>query len=113
MHGINLKKGINEKGVPLSELSKSLGITPQALNSILKANDVRSGTIEKICDVLDVDINYFYKGTKYEVKSTDSTCNLNDTSKDLLIANLRGQIEAYKVALGIKGVDVETLVNAG
>ena len=113
MNGINLKKGINEKGVSLSELSKSLGITPQALNSILKANDVRSGTIEKICDVLDVDINYFYKGTKYEVKSTDSTCNLNDTSKDLLIANLRGQIEAYKVALGIKGVDVETLVNAG
>ncbi|MGN1230169.1 MAG: helix-turn-helix domain-containing protein [Prevotella sp.] len=112
MNGINLKNGILRKGISLSDLSKSLGITPQALNSILKANDVRSGTIEKLCDVLNVDICYFYEGTKYLKRSSESVDPTTQTDKDLLIANLRGQIEAYKVALGIKGADIDSIVNA-
>ena len=60
MKGKVLKSKIAEINVTQLELAGRLGTTPQSLSSILHAKDVRSGTIEKIAQVLDVPVSFFY-----------------------------------------------------
>lgn len=60
MEGKVLKSKIAEINVTQLELAGRLGTTPQSLSSILHAKDVRSGTIEKIAQVLDVPVSFFY-----------------------------------------------------
>ena len=55
-----MKSKIAEINVTQLELAGRLGTTPQSLSSILHAKDVRSGTIEKIAQVLDVPVSFFY-----------------------------------------------------
>lgn len=60
MDGKKLKQKIAELGITQLDLANRLGSTPQSLSSILHAKDVRSGTIEKIAQVLNVSIGFFY-----------------------------------------------------
>lgn len=60
MEGKVLKSKIAEINVTQLELAGRLGTTPQSLSSILHAKDVRSGTIEKIAQVLEVPVSFFY-----------------------------------------------------
>ena len=60
MEGKVLKQKIAELDVTQLDLANRLGTTPQSLFSILHAKDVRSGTIEKIAQVLDVSVSFFY-----------------------------------------------------
>lgn len=63
MDGKALKNKIAEANVTQLELAGRLGTTPQSLSSILHAKDVRSGTIEKIAQVLGVPVSFFYGET--------------------------------------------------
>lgn len=60
MTGQCLKEKILLAKVPLSVIAERLGITAQSLNSCFKGKDVRSNTIERIAEVLDVDMSFFY-----------------------------------------------------
>lgn len=66
MDGKTLKNKIAEANVTQLELAGRLGTTPQSLSSILHAKDVRSGTIEKIAQVLGVSVSFFYGETSYK-----------------------------------------------
>ena len=60
MTGKELKLKIAQLNVSASTIAKKLGISPQALNSSLCAKDVRSGTIERIAQVLNVPVSFLY-----------------------------------------------------
>lgn len=60
MEGKFLKKKLLEINKSQKELAAQLGITAQSVSAILSAKDVRSGTIEKIAQVLGVSVSFFY-----------------------------------------------------
>ena len=60
MEGKVLKRKMMELNKTQKELSELLGITAQSVNAILSAKDVRSGTIERIAQVLNVPIGFFF-----------------------------------------------------
>ncbi len=60
MEGKILKHKLMELNKTQKELSELLGITSQSVNAILSAKDVRSGTIERIAQVLNVPVSFFF-----------------------------------------------------
>lgn len=60
MTGQELKEKVQLANVPFNVLAERLGITAQSLNSCFKVKDVRSNTIEKIAEVLGVNMSFFY-----------------------------------------------------
>lgn len=60
MDGKTLKEKIRLTGKSQRQIAELLGITPQSVNAILSASDVRSGTIEKLANVLHLPISFFY-----------------------------------------------------
>lgn len=102
MTGEQLKKRVKATGFAQKQLAEALNVTPQTVTSMFSANDVRSSTLERLCDVLGVKINFFYEGTEYAV--SDKGNGLADVvDKDNMIMLLRGQVMAYEKALGVMG----------
>lgn len=60
MNGKILKEKLRHIGKSQKELADMLGVTPQSVNAILSASDVRSGTIERLAKVLKLPMSYFY-----------------------------------------------------
>lgn len=60
MTGERIKFLLDELGVTQKALSEMLGVTPQSVSAIIAASDVRSGTLEKIANVLGVPMSRFY-----------------------------------------------------
>ncbi|MBP3768436.1 MAG: helix-turn-helix transcriptional regulator [Prevotella sp.] len=60
MSGEELKKKLAETGISLTKISGMLGKTPQQLDQALNAKDVKTGLVEDLCRVLNVDIAFFY-----------------------------------------------------
>ena len=60
MTGEELKRKLEATGVSQAKIAEMLGIFPQSLNKTLQADDVKSGLIEKLCQILDKDISFFY-----------------------------------------------------
>lgn len=60
MTGRELKKKIQEINITVKDLADKLNMSPQALNTIFNVADVKSGTLEKIADVLKVNMSFFY-----------------------------------------------------
>lgn len=73
MTGKELKTKITSLGRTVTEVSSLLEMTPQALNTIFNVSDVKSGTIEKLCRVLNVSITYFYP--EYATDTTNTNMN--------------------------------------
>ncbi len=60
MTGKDLKEKIAQQNISALAIAKKLGISPQALNSTFNAADVKSGTLERIAEVLGVKMSFFY-----------------------------------------------------
>lgn len=60
MTGKDFKIAIKRTGTPLTEVATGLGILLQSLYTYFRADDVKSGTIEKVAQVLGVPVGYFY-----------------------------------------------------
>lgn len=63
MKGDHVRKKIRLSGKRLNDIAVKMGISPQALNNILNADDVRTGSLERIAEAMNVPINYFYGDT--------------------------------------------------
>ena len=92
MKGIDLKEKLNATHIPLAEISRRMGISPQSLNSVFNSEDVKSGTLEKLSHVLEVPLAYFY-GDSYNVQGNNNALATGDhstanSSDDRLIALL-------------------------
>lgn len=60
MTGPELKKILSSKDIPLKELSAKLGILPQQLSVTFKSKEIKTGLLEKICEALNVQFDFFY-----------------------------------------------------
>lgn len=60
MDGQKLKDKLLSQRVPFNEIAERLGITAQSLNSCFKVKDVRSNTLERIAEVINVKMSFFY-----------------------------------------------------
>ena len=60
MTGKELKQLLQPLETPQVAIAEMLHITPQAFQNKLKVKDVGSGLIETLCELLNVDITFFY-----------------------------------------------------
>lgn len=113
MSGSEVKKAISESGVSLSEVARRLGISAQALNSKLHANDVKLSTLEEIAKAINKSVYdlvenpkhihlvvsekytpYSYTGVDYATKIKELEERLRE--KDDLITALQQTIKLYE-----------------
>ena len=104
MNGEQLKKRVRATGKSQKQVAEAMNVTPQTVAAMFTAQDVRSSTLERLCDVLGVKMNYFYDGTDYAVDEYQNGSGLaEEIDKDKMIMLLKGQIMAYEKALGAIG----------
>lgn len=72
MRGIDVKKKIIESGVSFKVVSEKMNVSPQALQNILKASDMKVGVLSRIAKAINKNIYFFLE--EYE-KATLSTQN--------------------------------------
>ena len=61
MSGKEVKKILKDEGISIAELTRLLGFnSEQATHSVLKADDVKSGILEKIASVTNRSVLIFY-----------------------------------------------------
>lgn len=60
MTGEQLKRILYVAGIPQNELAKKLGTSQQNLYAALKSQDIKTGFLERLCEVLDVKMAFFY-----------------------------------------------------
>lgn len=63
MTGKKLKEKLVQAGITQKELANRLNVTPQSVTAVINANDVKSGTLERIAEVLGVGMDFFYPTT--------------------------------------------------
>lgn len=61
MEGKLLKEKLRQTGKTFREIAALAGMSPQLLNQTFNADDVRSGTIEKILQGLGLPMSYLYE----------------------------------------------------
>lgn len=62
MNGNQVKKILQEKGIPIAELARKLNMSRQALSSVLSNDDVKTGLLERTALILGEPVTYFYTG---------------------------------------------------
>ena len=60
MSGEQLDKILKDAGFVKAEIARLLGVPPQSVNQSLNAQDVKTGFLEDLCKVLNVDMGFFY-----------------------------------------------------
>lgn len=109
MNGSELRQILTKRNITINELAEKLHMSQPNLSNQFRVQDVKSGILERICDALDVKMDFFYEGTKYlnDSSSSDDSPGLNqlaeqptegmsDSDKDKEISYLRGQIKVLE-----------------
>ncbi len=60
MRGETIRQRLSQVGTTQTELAQLLNVSPQAVSGILSAADVRTSIVERICEVLNLPISFFY-----------------------------------------------------
>ena len=109
MNGPELRQILTKRNISVNELAEKLNMSQPNLSNQFRVQDVKSGVLERICDALDVKMDFFYEGTKYldDSSSLDNSLSLNhrderptegmsDNDNDKEISYLRGQIKVLE-----------------
>lgn len=109
MNGPELRQILTKRNISINELAEKLNMSQPNLSNQFRVQDVKSGVLERICDALDVKMDFFYEGTKYLDDSSSSenslgldhlderpTEGMSDNDKDKEISYLRGQIKVLE-----------------
>lgn len=80
MTGDRIKFLLDELGVTQKALSEMLGVTPQSVSAIIAASDVRSGTLEKIANVLGVPMSRFFQNDAATITNESSELHVRNNS---------------------------------
>ena len=109
MNGPELRQILTKRNISVNELAEKLNMSEPNLSNQFRVQDVKSGVLERICDALDVKMDFFYEGTKYldDSSSLENSLSLNhlderptegmsDNDKDREISYLRGQIKVLE-----------------
>jgi transcriptional regulator with XRE-family HTH domain len=101
MKGEELRKRLKDTSFSMTEIANRLGVLPQNLYSAFNADDVNSGLLEKLSDVLGIPISYFY-GDSYNVTGNNNATGNNNTvnaSDDRLLQLLLNKDEQLTMAM--------------
>lgn len=99
MTGKELKKILLENKIVLKELAIKLNTSQPGFSQALGNKEVKTGLLEKICEALNVKLDYFYSGTKYLDSTSDSSEDEKKfIDKDEEILYLKGKLSAMKDA---------------
>ncbi|MCM1347732.1 MAG: hypothetical protein NC206_11705 [Bacteroides sp.] len=60
MKGLQLKEKLSRKGLNGTQVAELLGISHQAFFSLMKSEDIKSGTIERISEATGIPITELY-----------------------------------------------------
>nr|DAF76325.1 MAG TPA: hypothetical protein [Caudoviricetes sp.] len=101
MTGERIKFLLDELGVTQKALSEMLGVTPQSVSAIIAASDVRSGTLEKIANVLGVPMSRFYP---------NDAATITNESSELHVRNNSGVVSGTNNGSISTGQDAQRLV---
>lgn len=69
MTGEVLKSILFRNGIQLKDVAEKLDMSQQNFSNALKVADIKTGLLEKLCDVLNVTLEFFYHDTKYSSSS--------------------------------------------
>lgn len=105
MEGKFLKRKLLELNKTQKELAGLLGITAQSVNAILSAKDVRSGTIERIAQALNVPVSFFFGDeTKHNAVASGnkSVAAINSNVSSPTAAVLEERVKALETLVAEK-----------
>lgn len=75
MTGEELKYILAHTRLQFKDLAAELEMSQQNFSKALKVSDVKTGFLEKLCDVLNVSMDFFCKGTRYASTSVQVTAS--------------------------------------
>lgn len=107
MTGKELKLKIDALGITQRSLAEQMGVTPQTVSAILTAKDIRTSSLERIAQVTNKPMSYFYGETDnaQAVASGDSSIaainsNVNASEVELLKRLLEEKERTIKILMG-------------
>jgi transcriptional regulator with XRE-family HTH domain len=130
MRGEEVKKILEDDGLPLNEVAERLEISPQNLNNWLNVKDIKTGILEKIAKAINKNIYYFIDNQSdphtssstpskdiiryYEIDASAGSVEMfdygnNSSYKELVIPGF----EDCDIALNVWGDSMEPALNKG
>lgn len=126
MNGIELRKILGQKNIGIQKLAERMDMSQSNLSKQFKVQDVKTGILERICEVLGVTMDFFYGGTKYMKNGGDGKARQKEETvgvaqeedaailykkrqqsladaKDQEIIFLKGQVQALKETIQMLG----------
>lgn len=94
MTGPEVKKILIDHKLQLKDVAQMLGLSQPNFTQLLQVKDVKTGLLEKICDVLGKRMDFFYGGTTY--LPSDHKVAEEPVSKEKENEYLKGQISVLK-----------------
>lgn len=91
MEGKVLKEYLKRSNISRDELAKRLGVSPSAVTQQFNSKDVRSGSVENFCRVMNIKINDLYEGTDLAVIKMPDIVGNNKINEEII--KLKGQVE--------------------
>lgn len=82
MKGVQVKEKLLKSGYVLADVAKNMGIIPQNLQSLLAAEDIKTGVLENIATAISKSVYFFYDDdndtSKEEKQSSEDVGKLID-----------------------------------
>ena len=87
MKGTDLKEKLEKLGFSKVYIAKKMNTIPQSVNGWFLAEDVKTGTLEKLSEVLNIPISYFYGESFGAVSSVAGNNNATATGNNNTVSN--------------------------
>lgn len=111
MNGKDVNSILAKNGYSQKEIAELLGISQQLLSKKLNVQDIKTTFLEQLCDVLNVDMSYFYKGTQYLPTDMPASTGGNLTELHKIIAQLSSSVERLTKEIASQQHTIELLSN--
>lgn len=100
-----MKRLIIQSGLPLSRVAEALGISQQNLSGILSRDDIKTGTLEKVTEVIGTPVTYNFGEASASVGGNGTAVAGvgNSVNDSLLIDEIAAQRRLTEQALAQNG----------
>lgn len=86
MKGIDVKKKLLENGYLLKNVAELMGETPQNLNSMLNAKDIKTGVVEKIALAIKKPLYFFFNDIE---DKKGENISKNDNGNEIILTLIK------------------------
>lgn len=113
MKGQYVKEKLLKNGYKLKEVADSMGIIPQNLQSLLSAEDVKSGVLESIADSINKPVYFFYEDNANNAISDNNGISIagNTSGSGDEVKNLIEVIKTQSVQLSKSQEQIDRLLS--